>query len=250
MQKLLNIKVSTYQIDCLTKKTKRAEYINKFKSNVNLSLMLNVQILNEGIDIPICDSVFVTNPNNNIENLVQRMSRSNRIYHTKTECRIYMYCGEKKISKILDYINTNTNNELTDKIYKIRFDNKEKPIETKYIGQFTNNLNLNMFDKIFQFNETEIFIIFDKKNNIWYKLKDILIALNYNDTKDAIKNLKIDEKYMSYLKDIQILKNVSKTLNIQPKTKMINNNGLFMLLLISKKPLAKTFMRIYIDNII
>ncbi len=43
-----------------------------------------------------------------------------------------MYCNEKKINKVLDYINANTNNELKDKIYKIRFDNKTKPIETKY----------------------------------------------------------------------------------------------------------------------
>ena len=58
MQKLLNIKVSTYQIDCLTAKTKRAEYINKFKSDTDISLLLNVQILNEGIDIPVCANNF------------------------------------------------------------------------------------------------------------------------------------------------------------------------------------------------
>jgi superfamily II DNA or RNA helicase len=145
MQKLLNIKVNTYQIDCLTAKTKRAEYINKFKSGNDISLLLNVQILNEGIDIPVCDSVFITDPNNNIENLVQRMSRANRIYQTKTECRIYMYCGEKKINKVLDYINANTNNELKDKIYKIRFYQREKTVETKYTYNRSNeNYNSNI----------------------------------------------------------------------------------------------------------
>jgi len=107
--------------------------------------MLNVQILNEGIDIPVCDSVFITDPNNNIENLIQRMSRANRICSTKTRCHIYMYCGEKKINKVLDYININTNNELKDKIYKIKFDKKDKTVKTKYTyNQLNENYNSNI----------------------------------------------------------------------------------------------------------
>lgn len=39
------------------------------------------------------------------------------------------------------------------------------------------------------------------------------------------------------------------SLNIQPNTKMINNNGLFMLLSISTKPLAKIFMQKYLEDI-
>ena len=71
LQKLLNITVNTYTVDCNTAKTKRADFITKFKLDSDISLMLNIQILNEGIDIPICDSVFITDPNNNIENLIQ-----------------------------------------------------------------------------------------------------------------------------------------------------------------------------------
>ena len=68
----------------------------------------------------------------------------------------------------------------------------------------SNNFYLDVFNKILEFNKTNIFIIFDKKSNIWFKLKDILIALEYNDTKDAIKNLKIDNKYLSHIKDIKV----------------------------------------------
>jgi hypothetical protein len=70
-------------VDCNTAKTKRAEYITKFKLDCDISLMLNIQILNKGIYIPICDSVFITEPNNNIDNLIQMMSRANRIYLSK-----------------------------------------------------------------------------------------------------------------------------------------------------------------------
>ena len=38
-------------------------------------------------------------------------------------------------------------------------------------------------------------------------------------------------------------------IKMQPMTKMINNNGLFMLLSVSTKPLAKQFMKQYIDDI-
>jgi predicted GIY-YIG superfamily endonuclease len=38
-------------------------------------------------------------------------------------------------------------------------------------------------------------------------------------------------------------------INIRPQSKMINNNGLFMLLSMSTKPLAKQFMEKYIDDI-
>jgi superfamily II DNA or RNA helicase len=70
-------------VDCNTDKIKRANYITKFKLDCDISLMLNIQILNKGIDIPICDSVFITEPNNNIDNLIQMMSRANRIYLSK-----------------------------------------------------------------------------------------------------------------------------------------------------------------------
>jgi phage anti-repressor protein len=127
--------------------------------------------LNEGIDIPICDSVFITDPNNNIENLVQRMSRANRICLTKTECQIYMYCNEKKISKVLDYINTNTNNELCDKIYKIRFDNKTKPIETKYNLELNSNYIIKITDFLKKYLTVpkdfidDFYSFYDKGNN-------------------------------------------------------------------------------------
>ena len=38
-------------------------------------------------------------------------------------------------------------------------------------------------------------------------------------------------------------------IHIRPQSKMINNNGLFMLLSMSTKPLAKQFMEKYLDDI-
>jgi len=193
MQKLLNINIKIYQIDCFTKKTKRIEYIENFKSDKEISLLLNVQILNEGINIPICDSVFITNPNNNIVNLIQRMSRCNRILDNKDNCKIYLWCRDKKIDKIMSYINENTNNEFINKIYKIDFDDlKTRNFLNIYIP--TNNYKINIIDylkiyshekliindennknnntinfgyNIIKFENHEIIIIVDNEHNIW-----------------------------------------------------------------------------------
>lgn len=212
MEKILNISIDIYNIDCNTSKIKRFEYINKFKLNLNISLILNVQILNEGIDIPICDSVYITNPNNNMINLIQRMSRANRIYKNKYECKIYLWCNENKTNKILSYINYQTNNEFNTKIYKYNFLNKNytdiiipnNNIENKIIK----NINYNDFiDKIR--NTTNIpqefidkFLLkinYENKNNFYINIDDIASFMNINSNiyrYSLIDNFKLNKDYI------------------------------------------------------
>jgi prophage antirepressor-like protein len=102
---------------------------------------------------------------------------------------------------------------------------------------------------ILNVNKNNIFIIFDETGEIWFKLKDLLVALGYNDPKDAIKNLRLNKKYTNKLGDIKVDGLYPPTFNLQPMSKMINNNGLYKLLSISKKELAKKFMDKYIDEI-
>ena len=66
----------------------------------NLSIIINVHILDEGIDITQCDSVYITQPNNNIINIVQRMCRANKITQNKKNVK-YIY-GLLKI-KLIKY---------------------------------------------------------------------------------------------------------------------------------------------------
>ena len=108
---------------------------------------------------------------------------------------------------------------------------------------------LDVYNMILNVNKNNIFIIFDETGEIWFKLKDLLVALGYNDPKDAIKTLKINKKYTNKLSDIKVGGLYPPTFNLQPMSKMINNNGLFKLLSISKKELAKKFMDKYIDEI-
>jgi superfamily II DNA or RNA helicase len=104
MKQLLNVTVDANIIDNTTTKINRIKYIKQFKINNDAKqILLNVQILNEGIDIPECDSVFITKPNENIINIIQRMCRCNRIMPTKNTSNVYLWCT--KIHKVFKHIN-------------------------------------------------------------------------------------------------------------------------------------------------
>jgi prophage antirepressor-like protein len=113
----------------------------------------------------------------------------------------------------------------------------------------SNNFYLDIFNKLLSINEHKIFIVFDKNENIWFCLKDLLLSLGYIDTKNAIKDLNIDVEFITNIGKLQVGGTVPPTIGVQPKTKMINSSGLYLLLGISTKPLAKQFIRHYVKYI-
>jgi len=141
LSKLLNIEIEYWQIDCNTKKTKREKIINNFKESNKIAIIINVHILDEGINIPECDSIFITQPSNNIINIIQRMCRANRIIDNKNNCNIYLWCKEKKTDLILDYINNNTQEFIKNKVFI--FNTENRIIEKYIIKKSTENNNLN-----------------------------------------------------------------------------------------------------------
>ena len=151
---IFNKKIEYEQIDCTTTKLKRIDIIKNFKNSNELFILLNIHVLDEGIDIPECDSVYVTQPNNNIINLVQRMCRANRIYKNKTKCNIYLWCAENKKKDILNYIYEKTTNDIKNKIKNIKSTNNIMD----YITIVSNQIKYPEFDNAF--NDIK------KKNNI------------------------------------------------------------------------------------
>jgi len=109
----------------------------------------------------------------------------------------------------------------------------------------SNNFYLDIFNKLLSINEHKIFIVFDKDDNIWFGLKSLLMALGYTDTNSAPKTLDIDEEYIINIGDLKVPESTRGLSNLQPKTKMINSTGLYVLLGVSTKPLAKQFIRHY-----
>jgi superfamily II DNA or RNA helicase len=104
-----NINIKIYEINYKTSSTNRMKYMQKFKiDNSCINIICNVHILDEGIDIPECDSIFLTHPNNDPLNLIQRISRANRldIKNKDKIAKIFLWSKDKlKLESIVSKIN-------------------------------------------------------------------------------------------------------------------------------------------------
>lgn len=98
-------------------------------------------------------------------------------------------------------------------------------------------------------NDKEIIIVYDIDGNIWFKIKNILEVLSYTGTLKQLNNIKINKNNSKLYRDIKVPQSIGVPVNIQPATKLINESGLYELLSISTKPLAKLFMNKYFAEI-
>ena len=115
---------------------------------------------------------------------------------------------------------------------------------------------LEVFNKILKVNDTEITILFDKSNKIWFGYRDILKALEYSHYNKANQKLKINKqnikKYIEIVltpAGVRTSKNDNINIYIHPSKIFINESGLYEVLSLSTKPLAKIFMDKYFTEI-
>jgi len=152
------LSLSIYNINYNTTKTKRNLSLTKFRNNkTKISIMLNVHILDEGIDIPECDAVYLTHPNNNPVNIIQRISRANRLSTDKSKAHILLWTKNKiKLDTII---------KLIEKYIPITFSN----VNSEFINRIENNnvSNINNNDNtVNSYNITNIGDIINNNNNI------------------------------------------------------------------------------------
>ena len=224
MQNMLNMGLETNIISYNTSRLKRIEIINTFKSSNKISILLNIHILDEGIDIPECDSIFVTQPNDNILNLVQRMCRCNRITEYKTKCNMLLWCGEKKINKILNYIVDKTNNEFENKIFKFNINNKNNDYNQINVSDLLNKKQINTDNNIINHN---LITLLKKHTNIDVDFINTFFSLYDLDNKNIfIINLENIAKWLESTKsDIKQTLLNSYKLNIDYIINKTSSNG-------------------------
>ena len=249
IKNLLNINLKYWQIDCNTKKTIRSKIIKEFRQTSDIGIIINVHILDEGINIVECDSVFITCPSDNIINIIQRMCRANRITEHKKECSIYMWCRESKIDDVLDYLYTNTEGYVKNKIYIYNTNNKnvekydmmEKNI-VKYDtlnNNIDDDINLLFINNLFlKYDEIKIYIAFeDNINEPWFQANNICKILKYIRPRNAISE-HVNEKDRKPLDElVKDYKSLYK--NVQGHTVFINETGLYSLIFSSRMEEAK-----------
>jgi len=132
-QRILNIinlffenKLSIGEINYNTSKSVRNKTLTRFRNkSETINILCNVHILDEGIDIPECDAVYLTHPNNNPINFIQRISRCNRLkpgnVNNSNIANVLIWAkDEKKKLKIDELISaylTISENIITNNIY-------------------------------------------------------------------------------------------------------------------------------------
>ena len=239
ISKLLNVEIDYWQVDCNTKKTIRENIINNFKKTSKIAIIVNVHILDEGINIPECDSVFITQPSNNMVNIIQRMCRANRILNNKTTCNIYLWCQEKKTDTILNHIYNNTNGFIKEKVFIYNTLNKNI---NKHLLKTTNNVGDN------QLKNTEN----ECDTNKYLKLQDIL--LDYIKTNKLSVDIKHINSFASEKNNNLLLEIVNEYYKFYEmcKSKLfgINMEELIKYLDIKKKQkFYKNLRKKFIENI-
>jgi superfamily II DNA or RNA helicase/phage anti-repressor protein len=263
LSKLLNIEIEYWQIDCNTKKTIREKIINNFKKSEKIAIIINVHILDEGINIPECDSVFITQPSNNMINIIQRMCRANRILDNKTNCNIYLWCREKKADIILNHIYDNTDGFIKDKVYIYNTSNwiinkhamaKENILlldRNQSDKNIINNNNIKLFNHLMQDNTIEEKILMLKE----YSDNEIIIDFDkvckwLDVRKDNFKKILIDNFKENY--DYTIEKKHKSRLNSNGRTTyyeiFITPNCMKELCMISQTKKAKEVRKYFIRN--
>lgn len=223
-----DMKIKIYNINYNTNKSIRNKNLLKFQNdNSCINIICNVHILDEGIDIPECDSVYLTHPNNNPTSIIQRISRANRleINNNTKIAKILLWTKDKyKLDNIISNIS---------KTIKINYGNRnDKEINKEIVNnKNTNNLqNLIKFCSIYNIN-----YIIDKQNIIWFKCRDIMSILGYINYNNAVSK-HIDIKNKIFLKEI--IYTSKNNIKEQPDTRYVNTCGLHLLIIKCKMPNA------------
>lgn len=106
---IMNIQMAS--ISCEDSEKQRKESLRQFsEENDKIHLLFNIKILNECIDIPACDSVYISYPPKNKITTIQRICRANRIDKNNSykTANIYIWCDEyedilQTLSSIKEY---------------------------------------------------------------------------------------------------------------------------------------------------
>ena len=175
-----NIQLKTNSITYKTSLKKRYKIINEFKKDYKMNLLFSVHTLDECIDIPKCDSVYITYKVVNPINIIQRVSRCLRVYENKGKSGIFLWCNKyreiKLVCNLLEDFNINISHKIskenlimTNYLNKIIFNDNE--IETDIIQQVQNNIIINTE------NHTEIDLFNFIKKELPY-IPDYFIEIN------------------------------------------------------------------------
>ena len=212
-------------IACDDSETKRRGVLESFSNNNDkVQLLFNIRILNECIDIPSCDSIYISYPPKNKITTIQRLSRATRINKENPYkiANVYIWCDDyeeilETLSSIKEYdlmfkdkikinpINFYNSNSTTD-LELVKNDIKlisDYIIGIKEFKQYSWEEKLQMVeDYIKEYGQLPNKM---NKNNIIHTL-GIWLAnqkQNYKNNKEIMKNKKIKAKWENFINEYE-----------------------------------------------
>lgn len=112
-----------------------------------------------------------------------------------------------------------------------------------------NEFFMEIFNEILKLNNNDIVIIYDNEGFIWFGLRDIIKALEYNNYKKANSQLVINKNNIKIYSKIHGTPPGVPSKGTHPHKRFVNESGLYELLSKSTKPLARLFMDKYFTDI-
>lgn len=238
------IDYAVHEIHYKINKKKREVIMKKFRNDKKVSIICNVQVLNEGIDVPKCDGVYVTHPNNNRINLVQRISRCNRKDEENVDKvgNVLVWTkSDDKMKQICDFVGEYIKIDMKGG----KMLNKEQMVVQKNKKKVINIQNI---CKLFGCKIDEIHTVMqDDVDVLWFNSKQICHLLKYVKHKNALgSNVSPENK-----KQLQHLVSDYKSLykNVQGQSYYINEKGLCELILKSNKMNVKGIQKQLLSEI-
>jgi superfamily II DNA or RNA helicase len=128
MNQFYYLDIGVSKITCEDSEKIRLKVLQDFANSTKIELLFSVRILDECIDIPLCDSIYITYPSQSKIRTIQRLSRCIRTNkNNKFKIgNIYIWCDEyDKILQTLGGI----------KEYDINFKEKIKIVQNNFNGE-------------------------------------------------------------------------------------------------------------------
>ena len=177
-----------------TDKIKRKEILedfNKYEDLNIIKIILSIRILDEGIDIPICDSIFITHLGDQYNDLriIQRISRAMRVNKFDKNKKAHIFIWSDDINKSLKPLRLLKEND-------IEFYKKIKYNSNKYYNNADNNTKILNKNYFIDFLNIECF----SDEEIWNIKKDLLFEFTIIKKRciinhETYKNIKLGEWY-------------------------------------------------------
>ena len=159
----------------------REKKLKKFIENKDFSFICSVDILNECIDIPTCNSIFITyTSQSNIRN-IQRMCRANRInkdnIYKKANIFLWINSNYSEMGIFMKHIKEFDSKFTIDKVKRLNCTNNNNTI-------MKNEINKNIINEGIELNN---FIIDIKTIKSWdERLQDLIDFINYKNKLPSI----------------------------------------------------------------